>query len=64
MDGTTVGRLVKPVDAKVVAKAAVRGLLAGRRTVIPGLLAKFLAFAGALPPRGIALEVNKFLFNH
>ena len=64
MDGTTVGKLVKPMEASVVAKAAVRGLLAGRRTVIPGLLAKILAFAGELPPRSIALEVNKFLFNH
>lgn len=64
MNGTMVGKLVKPMDAKVVAKAAVRGLLTGRRTVIPGFLAKILAFAGELPPRGIALEVNKFLFKH
>lgn len=64
MDETTVGKLVKPMDAKVVAEAAVRGLLAGQRSIVPGFLAKILAFAGELPPRGIALEVNKFLFNH
>lgn len=60
---TRVGRWVKPMDAKTVARAAVRGLLAGRRTVLPGFLAKVLAFAGELPPRGIALEVNRFLFS-
>lgn len=60
---TRVGRLVKPMDAKTVAQAAVRGLLAGRRTVLPGILAKILAFAGELPPRVIALEVNRFLFS-
>lgn len=60
---TRVGRLVKPMEAKTVAQAAVRGLLAGRRTVLPGFLAKVLAFAGELPPRAIALEVNRFLFS-
>ena len=63
MGETRVGRLVKPMDAKTVAQAAVRGLLAGRRTVLPGILAKVLAFAGELPPRVIALEVNRFLFS-
>ncbi|MBI5618752.1 MAG: SDR family oxidoreductase [Gammaproteobacteria bacterium] len=63
MGETRVGRLVKPMDPKIVAEAAVRGMLAGRRTVLPGLLAKILAFAGELPPRAIALEVNRFLFS-
>lgn len=63
MSETRVGRLVNPMDAKTVAQAAVRGLLAGRRTVLPGILAKVLAFAGEFPPRGIALEVNRFLFS-
>jgi hypothetical protein len=30
--------------------------------VIPGLLTKVLAFAGELPPRRIALEVNRVLW--
>ncbi len=63
MDATLVGKLLKPMAAKTVAEAAVRGMLAGRRTVIPGFLTKILAFAGELPPRSIALEVNRFLFN-
>jgi hypothetical protein len=29
--------------------------------VIPGLLPKLLAVAGELPPRAIALEVNRLL---
>lgn len=63
MNATRIERLVKPMEAKIVARAAVRGLLAGRRTVLPGILAKVLAFAGELPPRWIALEVNRVLFS-
>jgi len=29
--------------------------------VIPGLMTKLIAFAGGLPPRRIALEVNRLL---
>jgi hypothetical protein len=36
-------------------------MLRGARVVIPGFLPKLLAIAGELPPRGIALEVNRFL---
>jgi hypothetical protein len=31
--------------------------------VIPGLLTKTLALAGELPPRRIALEINRLLWN-
>jgi short-subunit dehydrogenase len=44
-----------------VAKAGYRGLQRGRATVIPGWTTKLLAFAGELPPRRIALAVNRFL---
>jgi short-subunit dehydrogenase len=44
-----------------VADAAYRGMKRQSRVVIPGLLAKLLAVAGELPPRGIALEVNRRL---
>ena len=47
---------------KQVAKAY-RGLLKGKSTVVSGLINKLLAFSGELPPRGIALAVNKFLLN-
>lgn len=44
-----------------VARAAFRATRSGRRVAIPGLLSKILAFAGELPPRRIALEVNNLL---
>jgi short-subunit dehydrogenase len=43
------------------AEAGFRGLMRGRRVVIPGLLPKIIALAGELSPRTIALEVNRFL---
>ena len=47
--------------AEQVAAAGYRGMMRGRRVVIPGLVTKILAFAGELPPRTIALEVNRWL---
>jgi uncharacterized protein len=54
-------RLVPQMTAGAVAMAGYRGLMRGRGVVIPGLIPKILAFAGELPPRSIALEVNRFL---
>jgi uncharacterized protein len=48
-------------SAQAVARAGFRGMMRGARVVIPGLLPKAMAFAGELPPRAIALEVNRFL---
>jgi uncharacterized protein len=48
-------------DAAAVARAAYHGLMRGRTVVVPGLMAKILAVAGELPPRRIALEVNRVL---
>lgn len=48
-------------SAEAVAAAGVRGMLRGARVVIPGLLSKAFAIAGGLPPRVVALEVNRFL---
>jgi len=44
-----------------VAEAAYTGLRRGRAIVVPGLVNKILAFAGELPPRQIALAVNRML---
>jgi hypothetical protein len=49
------------MTARSVAKAGYRGMMGGRGVVIPGVTAKIFAFAGELPPRRIALEVNNFL---
>ena len=48
-------------SAAAVARAGYRGLMRGRTVVVPGFLAKLLAIAGELPPRRIALEVNRLL---
>ncbi len=54
-------RWVPAMAPDAVASAAYRGMLRQARVVIPGLLAKVFAIAGELPPRGIALEVNRRL---
>jgi len=49
------------MSAKAVALAGYRGMLRKRTVVIPGLLAKLLSLAGELPPRRMAVEVNRWL---
>jgi short-subunit dehydrogenase len=46
---------------EAVARAGYRGMKRGARVVLPGLSTKLLAIAGELPPRRIALEVNRLL---
>jgi short-subunit dehydrogenase len=50
------------MTAQAVARAGYRGMQRQAMVVIPGLLSKILAFAGELPPRRIALEVNRLLW--
>ena len=49
------------MSAAAVARAGYRGMMRGSRVVIPGVPSKLMAFAGELPPRRIALEVNRLL---
>jgi hypothetical protein len=49
------------MSAKAVAIAGYYGMMRGRKVVLPGIAAKLLAFAGELPPRALALEVNYLL---
>jgi len=49
------------MSASAVARAGHRGMTRGSSVVVPGVVAKILAFAGELPPRQIALEVNRLL---
>jgi short-subunit dehydrogenase len=60
---TNLYRLVPQSTANSVARAGYRAMMSGRRAVIPGLGTKLLAFAGELPPRAIALEVNHWLLS-
>ena len=58
---TLYGRLSK-LSPAAVARAGYAGMLRQSMVVIPGLGTKLLAFAGELPPRRIALEVNRLLW--
>ena len=58
---TNLYRLVPKATAARVALAGYDGMKRQAPVVIPGTLAKILAFAGELPPRGIAARVNRFL---
>jgi short-subunit dehydrogenase len=54
-------RWLPVASPEAVAQAGYQGMQRGARVVLPGLSAKILAFAGELPPRRIALEVNRLL---
>lgn len=63
MQNTRVLRWLRPMEAHTVARQGYRGMQRGRPIVIPGLLAKVLSLAGELPPRRIALEINRLLLS-
>ncbi len=54
---------MKPMEARVVARAGYQGMQQGRGVVVPGWMNKLLAISGALPPASIALEINRFLLS-
>ena len=59
--GTALYKFFPQMNAKDVAIAGYRGMMRGRKTVLPGIATKMMAFAGELPPRAIALKVNHLL---
>jgi short-subunit dehydrogenase len=46
---------------EAVAKAGYRAMKKKKEVCVPGFLAKVLAFGGQLPPRRLALEINRML---
>jgi len=58
---TRLYRLLPKMTAAAVARAGYEGMKRQSAVVLPGWTAKLLAFAGELPPRRIALEVNRLL---
>ncbi len=52
---------IAKTSAREVAEAGYKALKKNRAIVVPGLLNKLLAIGGELPPRAIALQVNKYL---
>ena len=55
--------LVPQSNAKAVAGVGYRAMMRGRRVAIPGLMTRLLSIAGELPPRIVALEVNRWLLS-
>jgi len=55
-------RRLPKLSAAAVARAGYDGMRRGSMVVIPGLLTKLMSVAGELPPRRIALEVNRMLW--
>lgn len=55
-------RRMPKMTAAAVARAGYNGMKRQSMVVIPGLTTKALALAGELPPRRIALEVNRLLW--
>jgi short-subunit dehydrogenase len=60
---TRLYRLVPQANAKTVARAGYRAMMRGHRVAIPGVMTKLLSIAGELPPRIVALEVNRWLLS-
>jgi short-subunit dehydrogenase len=58
----TLFKRLPKLSAPVVAKAGYAGMMRGSMVVIPGVLNKLMSVAGELPPRRIALEVNRALW--
>ena len=58
---TPLCKLGPNMTAVAVARAGYEGMKRGSTVVIPDLWTKLIAFAGELPPRRIALEVNRWL---
>jgi hypothetical protein len=64
MSGTPLYKGLPRMSASAVARAGYRGMMRRSGVIVPGLVAKLLAFAGELPPRRIALEVNRLLLGY
>jgi uncharacterized protein len=62
-DSSWLYRILPAQTAEFAARAGYQGMKRGRAIVIPGLITKLLALAGELPPRRLALEVNRLLLS-
>ncbi len=51
------------ISSRQVAEAGYRAMMKNRAVVVPGLFNKLLAIGGELPPRQLAIQINKFLLN-
>lgn len=58
----TLFKQLPKLSAAEVARTGYSGMMRGSMVVIPGLLTKLMALSGELPPRRVALEVNRVLW--
>ncbi|HBZ43124.1 MAG TPA: hypothetical protein DEO85_03515 [Maritimibacter sp.] len=63
MGQTLLTTIMEPADSAKVAEAGWRGLKRGTRSVTPGLMPKFAAFASRLTPRGLGARLNRLLWS-
>ncbi|MBY0514584.1 MAG: SDR family oxidoreductase [Gemmataceae bacterium] len=61
MDATKLFTVGKVMATRPVAEAGVRGLMRGRRMVVPGLRNKLLLFAERFAPRGLVVRVVRWM---
>jgi uncharacterized protein len=60
-DRTILYKFMPKMTAAAVARAGYEGMKRQSTVVLPGVMSKIVAFAGELPPRRIAVEVNRLL---
>ncbi len=61
VQSTRLFNLLPGTSSQQVVEAGYKALMKNKATVVPGILNKFLAIGGELPPRIIAVQINKFL---
>ena len=61
MQAARLFRLPGVMDAGDVARAGYRGLMRGKRMVVPGLMNRALPFVVRISPRGVVARVSRFL---
>jgi short-subunit dehydrogenase len=59
LDNSRLFKRMKVMDARTVAEAGYRGLMAGKTVVIPGLLNKLLVQSLRISPRGVVTKIAR-----
>lgn len=62
MGETWLTRMMPPADSAKLAEMAWRGMMRGRRNVIPGIMPNLTAFASRFLPGGLSARLNQFFW--
>lgn len=60
VDKSRLFKIIKPMDAEVVAQEGYDGMMKGKAIVIPGWKNALLAFGNRFVPRSVATRISKF----